>query len=36
MVGWTLDLLVGYYVLLFLVVAGTVNGANLTDGIDEY
>jgi phospho-N-acetylmuramoyl-pentapeptide-transferase len=32
--GWTLDLSVGYYVLLFLIVAGTVNGANLTDGID--
>jgi phospho-N-acetylmuramoyl-pentapeptide-transferase len=32
--GWTLDLSVGYYVLLFLVIAGTVNGANLTDGID--
>ena len=33
-VGWTLDLSFGYYVLLFLVVGGTVNGANLTDGID--
>jgi phospho-N-acetylmuramoyl-pentapeptide-transferase len=33
-VGWTLDLSWGYYVLLFLVIAGTVNGANLTDGID--
>ncbi len=33
-VGWTLDLSFGYYVLLFLVIAGTVNGANLTDGID--
>jgi phospho-N-acetylmuramoyl-pentapeptide-transferase len=33
-VGWTLDLSYGYYVLLFLVIAGTVNGANLTDGID--
>ena len=32
--GWTIELSVGYYVLLFLVVAGTVNGANLTDGID--
>jgi phospho-N-acetylmuramoyl-pentapeptide-transferase len=32
--GWALDLSWGYYVLLFLVVAGTVNGANLTDGID--
>ena len=26
--------LLGYYALLFLIVAGTVNGANLTDGID--
>jgi phospho-N-acetylmuramoyl-pentapeptide-transferase len=33
-VGWTLDLSAAYYVLLFLVIAGTVNGANLTDGID--
>jgi len=32
--GWTLDLSLGYYALLFLIVAGTVNGANLTDGID--
>ena len=32
--GWTLDLSSGYYVLLFLIIAGTVNGANLTDGID--
>ncbi len=32
--GWTLDLSLGYYALLFLVIAGTVNGANLTDGID--
>ncbi len=32
--GWTLDLSYGYYALLFLVVAGTVNGANLTDGVD--
>jgi phospho-N-acetylmuramoyl-pentapeptide-transferase len=32
--GWTLDLSAGYYVLLFLVIAGTVNGANLTDGAD--
>ncbi|MGH3127643.1 MAG: phospho-N-acetylmuramoyl-pentapeptide-transferase [Gaiellaceae bacterium] len=32
--GWTLDLSVGYYALLFLIIAGTVNGANLTDGID--
>ena len=32
--GWTLELSYGYYALLFLVVAGTVNGANLTDGVD--
>jgi phospho-N-acetylmuramoyl-pentapeptide-transferase len=32
--GWTLDLSAAYYVLLFLVIAGTVNGANLTDGVD--
>ncbi|HEX4745493.1 MAG TPA: phospho-N-acetylmuramoyl-pentapeptide-transferase [Gaiellaceae bacterium] len=32
--GWTLDLSWGYYVLLFLVIAGTVNSANLTDGVD--
>ena len=32
--GWTIDLSLGYYALLFLIVAGTVNGANLTDGID--
>ena len=32
--GWTLDLSCGYYALLFLIIAGTVNGANLTDGID--
>jgi phospho-N-acetylmuramoyl-pentapeptide-transferase len=30
----TLDLSWGYYVLLFLVIGGTVNGANLTDGVD--
>jgi phospho-N-acetylmuramoyl-pentapeptide-transferase len=33
-VGWNLDLSYGYYALLFLVIGGTVNGANLTDGID--
>ena len=33
-VSWTLDLSWGYYVLLFLLIGGTVNGANLTDGID--
>jgi phospho-N-acetylmuramoyl-pentapeptide-transferase len=32
--GWTVDLSLGYYILLFLVIGGTVNGANLTDGID--
>jgi phospho-N-acetylmuramoyl-pentapeptide-transferase len=32
--GWTIDLSVGYYALLFLLIAGTVNGANLTDGVD--
>jgi phospho-N-acetylmuramoyl-pentapeptide-transferase len=32
--GWTLDLSWAYYALLFFVIAGTVNGANLTDGID--
>jgi phospho-N-acetylmuramoyl-pentapeptide-transferase len=33
-VGWDLDLGVLFYPFLFLVIAGTVNGANLTDGID--
>ncbi len=33
-VNWTFDLSWGYYVLLFLVIGGTVNGANLTDGVD--
>jgi phospho-N-acetylmuramoyl-pentapeptide-transferase len=33
-VNWTLDLSWGYYVLLFLLIGGTVNGANLTDGVD--
>jgi phospho-N-acetylmuramoyl-pentapeptide-transferase len=32
--GWDLDLHVLFYPFLFLVIAGTVNGANLTDGID--
>jgi len=32
--GWTLDLSYGYYALLFLIIAGTVNSANLTDGVD--
>jgi phospho-N-acetylmuramoyl-pentapeptide-transferase len=33
-VGWDVDLGPFYYVFLFLVIGGTVNGANLTDGID--
>jgi phospho-N-acetylmuramoyl-pentapeptide-transferase len=32
--GWDLDLGPLFYPFLFLVIAGTVNGANLTDGID--
>jgi phospho-N-acetylmuramoyl-pentapeptide-transferase len=32
--GWDLDLGFLYYPFLFVVIAGTVNGANLTDGID--
>ena len=32
--GWDVDLGVVFYPFLFLVIAGTVNGANLTDGID--
>ncbi|MEX0851246.1 MAG: phospho-N-acetylmuramoyl-pentapeptide-transferase [Gaiellaceae bacterium] len=32
--GWDIGLGVFYYAFLFLVIAGTVNGANLTDGID--
>jgi phospho-N-acetylmuramoyl-pentapeptide-transferase len=31
---WTLALSVGFFVLLFLIIAGAANGANLTDGID--
>jgi phospho-N-acetylmuramoyl-pentapeptide-transferase len=31
---WTFALSVGFFVLLFLVIAGAANGANLTDGID--
>jgi len=34
LVGWDLNLGVLFYPFLFLVIAGTVNGANLTDGID--
>jgi phospho-N-acetylmuramoyl-pentapeptide-transferase len=32
--GWTIDLGIFFYPFLFLVIAGTVNGVNLTDGID--
>ena len=32
--GWDLDFGILFYPFLFLVIAGTVNGANLTDGID--
>jgi phospho-N-acetylmuramoyl-pentapeptide-transferase len=34
LLGENLDLSVFFYPFLFLVIAGTVNGANLTDGID--
>jgi phospho-N-acetylmuramoyl-pentapeptide-transferase len=33
-VHWNLELSWGWYVLLYLVIAGTANGVNLTDGID--
>jgi phospho-N-acetylmuramoyl-pentapeptide-transferase len=33
-VQWNVELSYGWYVLLFLVIAGTVNGVNLTDGLD--
>jgi phospho-N-acetylmuramoyl-pentapeptide-transferase len=33
-VHWNVQLSYGWYLLLFLVIAGTVNGVNLTDGID--
>ena len=33
-VHWNVELGWGWYVLLFLVIAGTTNGVNLTDGID--
>src|SRR4051812_21576467 len=33
-VHWNLELSWGWYVLVFLVIAGTANGVNLTDGID--
>ena len=32
--GWNIDLGIFFYPFLFLVIAGAVNGANLTDGID--
>ena len=31
---WTIALSIGFFVLLFLIIAGAANGANLTDGID--
>ena len=33
-VHWNVELSYGWYVLLFLVIAGTANGVNLTDGLD--
>jgi phospho-N-acetylmuramoyl-pentapeptide-transferase len=33
-VHWNVELSYGFYVLCFLVIAGTANGVNLTDGID--
>jgi phospho-N-acetylmuramoyl-pentapeptide-transferase len=33
-VGWDVNLGPAFYPFLFIVIAGTVNGANLTDGID--
>jgi phospho-N-acetylmuramoyl-pentapeptide-transferase len=33
-VHWSIELSWGWYVLLFLVIAGTANGVNLTDGVD--
>jgi phospho-N-acetylmuramoyl-pentapeptide-transferase len=33
-VHWNVQLSYGWYLLLFLVIAGTVNGVNLTDGLD--
>jgi phospho-N-acetylmuramoyl-pentapeptide-transferase len=33
-VDWRIALSFGFYLLIFLVVAGAANGANLTDGID--
>jgi phospho-N-acetylmuramoyl-pentapeptide-transferase len=34
LVHWNLQLSYGWYVLLFLVIAGTTNGVNLADGMD--
>src|SRR5207253_1501020 len=34
LVHWNVELSWGWYVLLFLVIAGTANGVNLTDGLD--
>jgi phospho-N-acetylmuramoyl-pentapeptide-transferase len=34
LVNWNVHLSYGWYVLLFLVIAGTANGVNLADGID--
>ena len=31
---WRIGLSFGFYILLFLIIAGAANGANLTDGID--
>jgi phospho-N-acetylmuramoyl-pentapeptide-transferase len=31
---WRISLSFGFYVLLFIIIAGSANGANLTDGID--
>jgi phospho-N-acetylmuramoyl-pentapeptide-transferase len=33
-VDWRITLSFGFYLLLFIVIAGAANGANLTDGID--
>jgi phospho-N-acetylmuramoyl-pentapeptide-transferase len=33
-VHWNIELSWGWYVLIFLVIAGTANGVNLTDGVD--
>ncbi|HYZ18240.1 MAG TPA: phospho-N-acetylmuramoyl-pentapeptide-transferase [Gaiellaceae bacterium] len=34
LLDWRVGLSIGFFVLLFLVIAGAANGANLTDGID--